>query len=190
MLSPWRNSSAIKLTRNSVLLSHHAAGGEPEDGKAARKALSQNRSSWYGFCRTGVVMDWRNKSDEIYFNHFYYNKTTKTACFTRRTTLRPLALTKKKNSSSANTWVLVNKNPAPCYSPTVKFAVPSPLRSLTTVFGKGTCVTTSLWAPEKNQIKKIKSIKPNIRTICCNTFFTYTPEKGNMRKKVVKPHDI
>ena len=102
----------------------------------------------------------------------------------------PTRTQKKKNSSSANTWVLVNKNPAPCYSPTVKFAVPSPLRSLTTVFGKGTCVTTSLWAPEKNQIKKIKSIKPNIRTICCNTFFTYTPEKGNMRKKVVKPHDI
>ena len=29
-----------------------------------------------------------------------------------------------------------------------------------------------------------------IRTICCDTFFTYTPEIGNMRKKVVKPHDI
>ena len=49
-------------------------------------APSQIGVGRYGFCRTGVVMDWSNKSDEIYFNHFYYNKTTKTACFTRRTT--------------------------------------------------------------------------------------------------------
>jgi hypothetical protein len=64
-----------------VLLSHHAAGGEPEDGFAARKALSPIGVGRYGFCRTGVVMDWSNKSDEIYFNHFYYNKTTKNGVF-------------------------------------------------------------------------------------------------------------
>ena len=143
MLSPWRNSSAIKLNRNSVLLSHHAAGGKPE-GRSTRLFICyrpggthlQSNSfvipccspttpqagslrtakpparhcpkigvGRYGFCRTGVVMDWRNKSDEIYFNHFYYNKTTKTACFTRRTTPshNSHSNTKKKNSSSANT---------------------------------------------------------------------------------------
>ena len=169
--------------------------------------LQRSQSVWhcpqigvgrYGFCRTGVVMDWSNKSDEIYFNHFLLRQDNKNGVLPHaappHTQLvlipHPPKNTKKKNSSSANTWVLVNKNPAPCYSPTVKFAVPSPLRSLTTVFGKGTCVTTSLWAPEKNQIKKILSIKSYIRTTCCDTFFTYTPEIENMRKKVVKPHDI
>ena len=34
--------------------------------------------------------------------------------------------------------------PAPCYSPIVNCTVPSPLGSLTTVFGKGTCVATPL----------------------------------------------
>ena len=59
-------------------------------------ALSPIGVGRYGFCRTGVVMDWSNKSDEIYFNHFYYDKTTKTACFTRRTTPPQLALKHKK----------------------------------------------------------------------------------------------
>ena len=49
----------------------------------------------------------------------------------------------------------VKKFPALCYSPTVKFAVPSPLGSLTTVFGKGTCVTTPLLAPENITMKKV-----------------------------------
>ena len=66
---------------------------EPEDGFAARKAPSPIGVGRYGFYRTGVVMDWSNKSDEIYFNHFYYDKTTKTACFTRRTTPPQLAPT-------------------------------------------------------------------------------------------------
>ena len=35
----------------------------------------------------------------------------------------------------------VKKFPALCYSPIVKFTVPSPLEPLTTVFGKGTCVS-------------------------------------------------
>ena len=63
----------------------------PEVWIAYRKALSPIGVGRYGFYRTGVVMDWSNKSDEIYFNHFYYNKTTKTACFTRRTTPPQLA---------------------------------------------------------------------------------------------------
>ena len=46
-----------------------------------------------------------------------------------------------------------NKIPALCYSPTVKYAVPSPLTALTNVFGKGTCVSLSPKAPEKKSRK-------------------------------------
>ena len=53
----------------------------------------------------------------------------------------------------------VKKFPAPCYSPIVKFTVPSPLEALTTVFGKGTCVTPPPWAPEKITMKKGKSME-------------------------------
>ena len=57
---------------------------------------------------------------------------------------------KKDGPISANDRS-VRKYPASCYSPIVKFTVPSPLGPLTTVFGKGTCVTAPLWTPEKNQ---------------------------------------
>ena len=43
-----------------------------------------------------------------------------------------------------NTFGVLKRFPAPCYSPIVDFTVPSPLGSLTTVFGKGTCVATPL----------------------------------------------
>ena len=62
---------------------------------------------------------------------------------------------KKTGSNSANVWA-VRRFPAPCYSPIVKFTVPSPLEPLTTVFGKGTCVSAPLWTPEnKITIKKM-----------------------------------
>lgn len=57
------------------------------------------------------------------------------------------------------------KIPAPCYSPTLWCAVPSPLELLTTVFGKGTCVASPLWAPE---IKLKKEIKGELRKISKN----------------------
>ena len=203
MRTPYKR----KLTRNAVLLSHKNPG---EDAKH-RKSGAFHRTFWAIHCGEAQVYGTvpnRSRTVRILQNRGWWwigvIKVMKFISITFITTRQQKrrvshaapphpnshSNTKKKNSSSANTWVLVNKNPAPCYSPTVKFAVPSPLRSLTTVFGKGTCVTTSLWAPEKNQIKKIISIKSNIRTTCCDTFFTYTPEKGNMRKKVVKPHDI
>ena len=196
----YQSHLQLNSSHHAVLLSHKKSGEDAKHRKS--RAFHRTFWAWGRLCRpqgtvpnrsrtvcrmTGVVMDWSNKSDEIYFNHFYYDKTTKTACFTCRTTphpnSHPTQKHKKKNSSSANTWVLVNKNPAPCYSPTVKFAVPSPLRSLTTVFGKGTCVTTSLWAPEKNQIKKIKSIKSNIRTILLWYLFHIHPGKREYEKK-------
>ena len=93
----YQSHLQLNSSHHTVLLSHHAAGGEPEDGFAARKALSPIGIGRYGFCRTGVVMDWSNKSDEIYFNHFYYDKTTKTACFTRRTTPPPNSHPTPKN---------------------------------------------------------------------------------------------
>ena len=48
----------------------------------------------------------------------------------------------KKNLVLCAKQYEVKKFPAPCYSPIVKFTVPSPLESLTNVFGKGTCVST------------------------------------------------
>ena len=49
-LLPHRQSStANSFSRNSVLLSHHAAGGKPEDGNAARKALSQSEQDGTDF---------------------------------------------------------------------------------------------------------------------------------------------
>ena len=207
MRTPYKR----KLSRHAVLLSHKNPG---EDAKH-RKSGAFHRDFWAIHCgeaqvygtvpnRSRTVRILQNKGwwwiGILLMPKFISGINNITIQQKRRVSHAapphpnshpsPPKKTKKKNSSSANTWVLVNKNPAPCYSPTVKFAVPSPLRSLTTVFGKGTCVTTSLWAPEKNQIKKIISIKSNIRTTGCDTFFTYTPEKGNMRKKVVKPHDI
>ena len=163
----------LNLSRHAVLLSHKKSKKMRSIGKG--EAFQRAFWAWGRLCRPqGTVPNrsrtlagrqggaWglgyckcRNSISGI------YNITRpNNACIARNAPpVPPPAHTKKKNSSSANTWVLVNKYPAPCYSPTVKFAVPSPLRSLTTVFGKGTCVTTSLWAPEKNQIKKIISIK-------------------------------
>ena len=40
--------------------------------------------------------------------------------------------------------------PASNYSPALECAVPSSWRFLTIVFGMGTCVSPSLWTPEKN----------------------------------------
>ena len=48
---------------------------------------------------------------------------------------------KKTRARVCETRVRVKKFPAPCYSPIVKFTVPSPLEPLTAVFGKGTCVS-------------------------------------------------
>ena len=54
---------------------------------------------------------------------------------------------KKRADCVRSNQLSVKKFPAPCYSPIVKFTVPSPLEALTTVFGKGTCVTPPPWAP-------------------------------------------
>ena len=64
----------------------------------------------------------------------------------------------KKNLVLCAKQYEVKKFPAPCYSPIVKFTVPSPLEALTTVFGKGTCVTPPPWAPENIPMKKSKSL--------------------------------
>ena len=48
---------------------------------------------------------------------------------------------KKTRARVCETRERVKKFPAPCYSPIVKFTVPSPLEPLTAVFGKGTCVS-------------------------------------------------
>ena len=103
MLSPWLNSSAIKLTRNSVLLSHHAAGGEPEDGKAARKAPSPIGVGRYGFEYKEVVwIDVRRVMKFISIN-IITTRHKKTACFHAVPPPSPpnRTNTKKKNSSSA-----------------------------------------------------------------------------------------
>ena len=70
-----------------------------------------------------------------------------------RTRQRHLAA--KKNLKLCAKQLEVKKFPAPCYSPIVNYTVPSPLEPLTTVFGKGTCVSAPLSAPEKITIKKI-----------------------------------
>ncbi len=59
------------------------------------------------------------------------------------------------------------KNPAPCYSPILYRIVPSPLRPLTSVFGMGTGVSTSLWIPGKEK-KKERMVKSLIRVIVRN----------------------
>ena len=64
-------------------------------------------------------------------------------------------LAAKKNLKLCAKQLEVKKFPAPCYSPIVNYTVPSPLEPLTTVFGKGTCVSAPLSAPEKITIKKI-----------------------------------
>ena len=64
---------------------------------------------------------------------------------------------KKRADCVRSNQLSVKKFPAPCYSPIVKFTVPSPLEALTTVFGKGTCVTPPPWAPENIPMKKSKS---------------------------------
>ena len=51
---------------------------------------------------------------------------------------------KKTRLNVCETSRRVKKFPAPCYSPIVKFTVPSPLEPLTAVFGKGTCVSAPL----------------------------------------------
>ena len=74
-------------------------------------------------------------------------------------------LGKKNDPISANDWI-VKKFPAPCYSPIVKFTVPSPLEPLTTVFGKGTCVTAPLWTPEKKfTIRKCLKINSELKKV-------------------------
>ena len=65
---------------------------------------------------------------------------------------------KKRADCVRSNQLSVKKFPAPCYSPIVKFTVPSPLEALTTVFGKGTCVTPPPWAPENIPMKKSKSL--------------------------------
>ena len=55
--------------RHAVLLSHHAAGGEPEDGFAARKAPSPNRSRTLAG-RQGERRDWDIVNAEILFQAF------------------------------------------------------------------------------------------------------------------------
>ena len=67
---------------------------------------------------------------------------------------RPVPRQKKTRLNVCETSRRVKKFPAPCYSPIVKFTVPSPLEPLTAVFGKGTCVSAPLSAPEKITIKK------------------------------------
>ena len=89
-----------------MLLSHHAAGGEPEDGFAARKALSPLGVGRYGFCRTGVVMDWSNKSDEIYFRHLQYDKTCHCVRCTQKRSLC-FFTTKKKNWRYIRLFILL-----------------------------------------------------------------------------------
>ena len=72
-----------------------------------------------------------------------------------RTRQRHLAAARaKKNLKLCAKQLEVKKFPAPCYSPIVNYTVPSPLEPLTTVFGKGTCVSAPLSAPEKITIKK------------------------------------
>ena len=46
--------------------------------------------------------------------------------------------------------LIIIKKAASCYSPTVKTAVPSPLLSLTSVFGMGTGVSSTLLTQPKN----------------------------------------
>ena len=48
--------------------------------------------------------------------------------------------------------------PASNYSPALYCAVPSSWRFLTIVFGMGTCVTPSLWTPEKN-VKEVRCLE-------------------------------
>ena len=73
---------------------------------------------------------------------------------------------KKTTPFSVRNWRGFEKKfPAPCYSPIVKFTVPSPLESLTYVFGKGTGVSTPLWAPEKNITIKKTSLKKILKKI-------------------------
>ena len=69
---------------------------------------------------------------------------------------------KKRVDCVRSNQLSVKKFPAPCYSPIVKFTVPSPLEALTTVFGKGTCVTPPPWAPENIPKKKSKSVRKNL----------------------------
>mgnify|MGYP005941062191 CR=1 FL=1 len=57
---------------------------------------------------------------------------------------RPVPRQKKTRLNVCETSRRVKKFPAPCYSPIVKFTVPSPLEPLTAVFGKGTCVSAPL----------------------------------------------
>ena len=91
---------------------------------------------------------------------------------------RPVPRQKKTRLNVCETSRRVKKFPAPCYSPIVKFTVPSPLEPLTAVFGKGTCVSAPLSAPEKITIKKtspgiISKIKSSrLPTSVESTFFS------------------
>ena len=72
------------------------------------------------------------------------------ACFAResrqaRTGVRNWRIERRKaRYGKAKSLRAQKKFPASCYSPIVKYTVPSPLEPLTTVFGKGTCVSAPL----------------------------------------------
>ena len=119
------------------------------------------------------------------------------ACFAsekrkERTCVRDLSSERSKaRSGKARSLREQKKFPASCYSPIVKFTVPSPLEPLTTVFGKGTCVSAPLWTPEKYYNKE------NVEVTCQEkityfvrqrTFFFLKLVNQILRKKVVKPH--
>ena len=94
-------------------------------------------------------------------------------------------LFKKKKPPSVCETDGGKKFPAPRYSPIVKFTVPSPLGSLTTVFGKGTCVSTPLWTPKNNTMKNacLSGKTAEAEPVERYAFFS-----GKPKKTVVKPH--
>ena len=64
----------------------------------------------------------------------------------------------KKDLRSRDESSGLKEIPASNYSPALYCAVPSSWRFLTIVFGMGTCVTPSLWTPEKN-VKEVRCLE-------------------------------